>query len=164
MSYSQFSFNYQLGKKRNQPIASDSAALPFLCFPTEAIQHQPLLRVSWTRSLSLYLQNLTTLRTSPVREERKSLGWLYCSMLQITHFAFLEKKSILSARLPDLSHHRMNLKRPGISPPAFAVVFAKPFNTSLLFCCCTARNFQVRVKYPGFSSALFWSGAHIQHK
>lgn len=39
---------------------------------------------------------------------------------------------------------------PGISSPAFALLFAKPFKTSLLFCCCTVRNFQARDKYPGF--------------
>lgn len=42
------------------------------------------------------------------------------------------------------------LNCPGISLPAFALMFAKPFNTSLLFRCCMARNFQARDKYPGF--------------
>lgn len=54
-----------------------------------------------------FLCKITALRTSPVREG-KILGWLYCLMFQITHFAFLEKKSILAARLSDHFHHRQS--------------------------------------------------------
>lgn len=68
------------------------------------------------------------------RKEEKSLGL----MLQVTHSAFLENKIILTARLPDLFHHRLNPQpghHPWISLPAIALIFAKSGH----------------IKYPGFS-------------
>lgn len=95
--------------------------IPFLSFHREAIQHQSLLRASQATSSLLYFQNPTTLRRSPVREEGRAKPRL-APLLNAPGYLFCfprEKKIILTARLPDLFHHRLNPKPrhcPGISP------------------------------------------------
>lgn len=106
-------------------MASNNSAFPFVSFHTEAIQHQPLLRAEHRRlgaSSFIFKTSQPSGDHHWERKEGKSLGWLCCLMLQVTHFAFL-KKIVLTAGLPDLFHHRLNPK-PGIS-----------WNFSTNYCC-----------------------------